>query len=132
MLTIPNGLKISGVAGDHFRKLKFHRAARSFLNSLAAALKLPSSAYQLRTSQGGPAVCGETVLHGEALYVCVFEGWQGEVRVLYRACAGRRDYTGGPNHYVQMSELETVVNQARFVDACRELMQMSDELRLTA
>jgi len=132
MLKIPNGLKVSGVAGDYFRKQSFHRAARTFLKSLAAALALPVGSYELRTSPGGPAVTGETVLHGEHLYVYVFEGGRGEPRVLYRACASRRDYCGGPNHYAQIREIETIENQARFVKACRGLMQMGDELRLTA
>ena len=132
MLKIPNGLLVSGVAGDYLRKQRFHRAARTFLKSLVAVLALPAGSYELRTNQGGGAVSGETVLHGEHLYVYVFEGNRGEARVLYRACAGRRDYSGGSNHYVEMRELESIENQARFVNACRGLMRMGDELRLTA
>ena len=132
MLKIPNGLKVSGVVGGYFRKQSFHRAARTFLKSLVTALALPAGSYEVRTSPGGPAVTGETVLHGEHLYVYVFEGGRGEARVLYRACAGRRDYCGGPNYYAEIRELETIENQARFVRACRGLMQMGDELRLTA
>ncbi len=132
MLKIPDGLKVSGVSGDYFRKQCFHRAARTFLKSLVAALALPAGSYELRTNRGGRAVTGETVLHGEHLYVYVFEEGRGETRVLYRACASRRDYCGGPNHYADMRELETIENQARFVRACRGLMQVGDELRLTA
>ena len=132
MLKIPTALKASGVAGDYFRKKSFHRAARTFLKSLVQVLALPEGSYELRTSSGGPAVAGETVLHGEHLYVQVFESLQGEPRVLYRACASRGDYCGGTNHEARMRELESIENQSRFVKACRGLIQIGDELRLTA
>jgi hypothetical protein len=88
-------------------KAKFHRAAKTSLHLLAAELGLYQSDYDVRSNLGGPAVGGEAILHGERVYVMVtlrcVTGPQSAI--LYRACMGRKDYTGGRNHFHNLNLL---------------------------
>ena len=65
-------------------------------------------AYDLRSNEGGIAVSGEVILHSDHLYVHASQpatGW--DTGVMFRSCEGRRDYTGGRNHFVSLNLLHT-------------------------
>jgi hypothetical protein len=66
----------------------------------------------VRLCEGGVAVSGEAILHGERVYVQIGDSTCG---ILVRSCAGRKDYCGGQNHWAQwgqgLSGLEKLVDQ---------------------
>ncbi len=96
-------------AYDAAQKRLFHTTATKRLRRLAAVLGLAPESYDLRSHQGGIAVSGEVTLHHEQVYVQVSQpAMGGGMGVLIRACAGRRDYTGGPNNFASLDILDDV------------------------
>lgn len=94
-----------GVAYDDDAKRLFHVEARRALKRLAHDLGLATDAYDLRVNPGGPAVSGEVTLHADRVYVQVSIGGFGPGEILFRSVRGRRDYTGGQNHWARIDEL---------------------------
>jgi len=91
------------------RKRRFHTVARARLRRLAAALGFPPASFDLRSNQGGIAVSGEITLHHERVYVQVCQpATRADTGILIRACEGRRDYTGGRNHFAPLSMLDDI------------------------
>jgi hypothetical protein len=104
------------VSYDADRKRLFHSQARRRLLELAASLGLSDAAYDLRSNQGGIAVSGEITLHGDRLYVQVSQSALGtDSGILFRSCEGRRDYTGGRNHFASLDRLHQPDELARLV-----------------
>jgi len=99
---------ISGYTEDgHNDKMLFHRLAKSKLRKVAKALGLAPGEYDLRTNKAGPAVCGETTLHTDSLYVQVSQSCMGPGNeILFRACDGRKDYCGKRNNFAGISALD--------------------------
>ncbi|WP_189479118.1 hypothetical protein [Mesorhizobium sp.] len=96
-------------AYDGEQKRRFHTTARSRLKRLAAELALPSGSYELRSNKGGIAVSGEIILHHDRTYIQVGQfGLSSGHGVLIRTCNGRRDFTGGANHFVALSLLNDI------------------------
>ncbi len=94
-------------AYDSAVKQSFHTAARARLRQLAKILGLSTAAFDLRSNMGGIAVSGEITLHHEDIYIQVCQpatGW--DSGILIRTCEGRRDYTGGPNHFAPLRLLD--------------------------
>ncbi len=107
---------IKDCAYDEAQKQRFHAAARSRLLQLAAALRLPSGSYDLRSNKAGPAVSGEITLHQEAVYIQVSQSaLGGGMDILIRTCRGRRDYTGGANNWAPLRLLDDVRSFAAMV-----------------
>ena len=77
---------------DFKMKNQFHIAGRNRMRELANTLGYTKGEYEVRSCKGGMAVSGEVILHTEDVYVCV-----GHNFAYFRSCAGRKDYTGGPN-----------------------------------
>lgn len=91
------------------RKRRFHTVARARLRRLAAELGLPPASFDLRSNQGGIAVSGEITLHQEHVYVQVCQpATRADTGILIRTCEGRRDYTGGRNHFAPLSMLDDI------------------------
>ena len=106
------------VAYDADAKRLFHRNARRQLLALAAALGLDEEACDLRSNQGGVAVSGEVTLHADRLYVQVCQPATGsDTGILFRSCEGRRDYTGGRNHFASLDLLHRPDELARRIRA---------------
>ena len=100
------------------QKCGFHTAARARLRCLATALGLPRGPFDLRSNPGGIAVSGEITLHHERVYVQVSQPATGaDTGILIRTCQGRRDYTGGRNHFAPLSLLDDVAALAARVRA---------------
>jgi len=97
-------------------KQLFHRDSKIFLRSVAKALGLQSSEFDLRSNKGGPAVSGEITLHTDRLYIqlshsCMAAGAQ----VLFRTCDSRKDYTGHVNQFIQVNKLQDQHNQENWL-----------------
>ena len=91
------------------RKRRFHTVARARLRRLAAALGFSPASFDLRSNQGGIAVSGEITLHHERVYVQVCQpATRADTGILICTCEGRRDYTGGRNHFAPLSVLDDI------------------------
>lgn len=103
---------------DEAQKRRFHATARSRLKQLAAQLRLPPGTFEIRSNKGGIAVSGEITLHHDRAYVQVgqFAMTSGH-GILIRTCKGRRDYTGGPNHFAALTLLDDIPALAASVHA---------------
>lgn len=103
------------------RKQAFLRDGKKFLKQLAKDIGVASQC-DIRTNPGGMAVSGEVTLHADSLYVQLFESGSQGVRVLYRSCQGRSDYSGGQNMYVSMKELhDSPKDLADFIELCTDM-----------
>src|ERR1700726_1453684 len=88
-------------------KQRFHTAARARLRRLATLLDFPPGSFDLRSNLGGIAVSGEITLHHDDVYVQVCQSALGaDSGILIRTCQGRRDYTGGRNHFAPLRLLD--------------------------
>ena len=97
-------------------KRRFHSAARARLRDLAAELGFPPTSFDLRSNQGGIAVSGEITLHHERVYIQVSRpAARDDTGILIRTCEGRRDYTGGRNHFAPLSMLDDIEALAHLV-----------------
>ena len=94
-------------AYDAAQKHAFHAAARSRLRKLGAMLGFPKGSFDLRSNAGGIATSGEITLHHEQVYIQVCQPATGaDSGILVRRCLGRRDYTGGRNHFAPLRLLD--------------------------
>jgi hypothetical protein len=104
------------VAYDPEAKRLFHRHARAQLLKLAEALGLQPGEYDLRSNEAGIAVSGEITLHTDRLYVQASQSAMGaDTGILFRSCAGRRDYTGGRNNFASLDLLHRPVELAALI-----------------
>lgn len=76
------------------RKASMYKAQ---LRKVAVALGLDKDEFDLRFNPGGIAVWGEVTLHTDSLYIQASHGC--DLGVLVRTCCGRKDYSGGMNHW---------------------------------
>jgi len=103
---------------DEQHKKRFHTMARSRLKKLAAALQFPAGSYEVRSNKAGIAVSGEVTLHHTAVYIQVGQfGMSSGHGILIRTCKGRKDYTGGANHFVALVMLDDIPALAAAVRA---------------
>lgn len=94
---------------DDDQKRRFHSTARSRLKKLAAELRLAAGSYEIRSNKAGIAVSGEITLHHEQFYLQVGQfGLSPGHGILIRTCKGRRDFTGGANHFVGLQLLDDI------------------------
>jgi hypothetical protein len=103
---------------DEDQKRRFHSTARSRLKKLAAALGLVPGTYDIRSNKAGIAVSGEVTLHHERFYLQVGQfGLSSGHGILIRTCKGRKDFTGGANHFVGLQLLDDIPALAAAVRA---------------
>lgn len=91
-------------------KKQFHNSGKRQLRKLAREqLGLKDSEFEVRSCLGGIAVAGEVILHTDKFYLQIHESFLGNdgLKVMYRTCKGRTDYTGGQNMYVSLDYLFT-------------------------
>lgn len=101
----------------HARKEKYHSIARRKLRRLANQLGLTAKDYRLSTNRGGIAVCGETTLHTDTLYIQVSQSCLGKGHeIMFRNVTSRTDYTGDHNRFAPARRLDDV---ADFLDGLR-------------
>lgn len=86
----------------------FHRAGKKALKALAVKLELPAGSYDIRSNKAGIAVSGEVTLHSEKLYIEIGQSFGSNgLKVLFRTCKGRRDFTGGQNNFADIDRFES-------------------------
>lgn len=103
---------------DDEQKRRFHATARSRLKKLATALQLSLGTYDIRSNKAGIAVSGEITLHHDRVYVQVGQfGLSSGHGILIRTCEGRKDFTGGPNHFLPLSRLDDIPALAAAIHA---------------
>lgn len=87
-------------------KEKFHRLGKRVCRQIADAIGLQEGSFDIRSNKGGIAVSGEVTLHGEHIYIQLSQSCFGNRdRFMYRSCRDRRDYTGGPNRWMDWNDL---------------------------
>jgi hypothetical protein len=103
------------------RKQQFLKDGKKFLRALAQEIGVADQC-DIRSNEGGMSVSGEVTLHADSLYLQLFESIKPGVRVLYRTCEGRNDYTGGKNCYVSIKELhDNPQDLADFIEVCKDI-----------
>jgi hypothetical protein len=101
-------------------KKRFHKTAYSRLRRLAKVLGFSARTFDLRSNPGGIAVSGEITLHHEDVYVQVSQpATRADTGIMIRTCEGRRDYSGGPNHYAPLRLLH---DEAALAAAVRRVL----------
>lgn len=71
-----------------------------------------------RSNKAGMAVSGEVTLHHACAYIQVGQfGFASGHGILIRTCKGRKDYIGGPNHFVDLTMLDDISALAAAVRA---------------
>ena len=104
-------------------KRRWLNAARLACKSVAKDLGLAPGTFDIRTYEGGIAVPGEVILHGESVYLCLGTSMPGgELIGFARSCKGRKDYSGGVNRW-----LSTRMTFDKMVQVCREAMAARGE-----
>jgi hypothetical protein len=108
------------------RKEAFHTSGRAFVRGLAKHLSLPKGTFEIRSNKAGIAVSGEVTLHHDKLHLWLEEDLfnPGKVVITYRSCRGRRDCSGGRNHSELVVNLFNTALEERFLNTCRELMEV--------
>ena len=102
------------------QKTRFHLEAKRRLKQLAELLHLDTDDYDLQQNKAGSADSGEITLHTDRLYVQVQQtGGDNLNAILIRACKGREDTTGGPNHLVPLSWLDQLPRLAAKCEAVK-------------
>jgi len=100
-------------------KTQFLTMSKRIAKLTAEALGLEKGSYDIRTNKAGVAVSGEVTLHGENIYVQFGQSMVGgNSGFLCRSCGGRKDYTGGRNHWYRWEDLRDF---GRFVDFLKNL-----------
>jgi len=103
---------------DDEQKRRFHSTALSRLKKLAAELRLATGSYEIRSNKAGVAVSGEITLHHDGFYMQVGQfGLSSGHGILIRTCKGRKDFIGGPNHFVGLQLLDDIPALAASVRA---------------
>jgi hypothetical protein len=94
----------------------FHSKARAALEQLALELHLGPYSNEIRTNAGSAFVAGQTTPTGDSLYIQVREpGGSPGTGIVFRSCAGHRDFTGGTSRHVYIAFLDDPRSLARIV-----------------
>ena len=81
-------------------------------------MALAPGSFEIRSNKAGVAVSGEVTLHHDRAYIQVGQfGLSSGHGILIRTCKGRKDYTGGPNHFVALTMLDDIPALAAVVRA---------------
>ena len=92
-------------------KKEFTRIRKKWMNQLIQIMGLEKADYDLRYNAGGPAVMGEVTLHTDKVYVQLLDSQCGPI--MFRTVTGRKDYSGGANHWGDFAEVEDIEKFAR-------------------
>ena len=91
--------RLCGYSSSH--KNEFRRLSRRLLKEVADLTALGSA--DLRSNEGGIAVCGEATLHADTMYVQMFGIDLGILHRTYKHC---KDYSGGYDNWFSWSCLQ--------------------------
>ena len=94
----------SDVSYNEEAKAKFLRDGKRVLRTIAKKLDLRPGSFDIRINPAGPAVSGEAILHSDQLYIMLSQSLDG-ANFMFRSVRGRKDYTGGNNHWMPWDKL---------------------------
>ena len=98
-------------------KQAFHREGRKVLRRIAGLMGLQNGQYEVRSNLAGIAVSGEITLHTDQVYVQISQPiLGGKHAILLRSCKGRKDFTGGMNHFAPIAALHDLEQFALYVE----------------
>ncbi|SDJ08543.1 hypothetical protein [Pseudomonas abietaniphila] len=120
MFQIPKNLVDRAITKD-----TLHRSGKRLLKEIAQAVGIPESDYALRSNKGGDGVMGEVVAHSDSLYLMLHVGSGSTLKVLYRTCTSKKDFSGGMNMYVNVSDLVSSTASERFIEKLKNLGNLS-------
>ena len=104
-------------------KEEFHKQGTRLLKKVLSELGVDGD---VRSCKGGPAVCGEVILHTDKVYVCLcVPSFGAALQFYFRTCRGRRDYSGGPNRWYSWEKL--AAEPAEFVYILRDMTNSEGE-----
>lgn len=106
-------LATTPVAYNESAKREFLRVAKQMAIHLAVRMGLNEDHYDVRVNKAGIAVSGEVTLHTDRHYVQFGQSQPGSF--LVRSCKGRKDFTGGRNHWVKWEDLRDLDKVAEFI-----------------
>ena len=96
----------SGIGYNLEAKAEFKRLSMKVLRQIVLKLGLPKGSFEICFNTGGIAVSGDPILHSEHLYIDMSLSCLGPQQgFMFRSCKGRKDYTGGQNHWMKWEEL---------------------------
>lgn len=106
-----------------------HRAGKTFLRKLAARLGLEKGDFDVRSNVAGIAVSGEVTLHGDNIYMQLFESFSGPgLQLMYRGCKHRRDYCGYQNMYASMADLSDEHRQDEVIRRMKQAIKAAEDI----
>jgi hypothetical protein len=110
------------IAGYHAKR-DFHYYGAKFLRSLAVRIGLERGTHHVRSNMGGDAVSGEIYLRHDRPYMWITQSFDGNVVLVYRACNGRNDHSGGGrNNTVSVADLNDEGRAAAFIEHCQRII----------
>ena len=95
----------SSCSYNDVNKAFFHATGKRILRKLAKALKMAPGTFDIRSNKAGVACSGEVTLHSDNWYIQFSVGCSSQMGFMVRACDGRKDYSGGPNHWMSWDTL---------------------------
>lgn len=96
---------------DSAAKKEFHLDSKAFLRSVAKALAMLPTDFNLGSRKGGSGAAGEITLHSDRLYIQVFSWYTVDISGAYRACRGRQDFSGHSVNIIPMAKLKSFFGQ---------------------
>lgn len=106
-------LATTPVAYNESAKREFLRVAKQMAIHLASHMGLNEDQYDVRVNKAGIAVSGEVTLHTDRHYIQFSQSRPGSF--LVRSCKGRKDFTGGRNHWVKWEDLRNLGRVVEFI-----------------
>lgn len=87
---------------DDALKAEFVSASKALLHEIVEALGVDAP---IRHNAAGVAVSGDVIAHGDAIYIDISAECR-HLGLMVRGCAGRKDYCGLVNLWVQVEDIE--------------------------
>jgi len=101
---------------DPTLKASYLRLAKKALKEVMSYLPEAGNG-KIRSNMGGIAVSGEVTAHYDRIYVDISQSCIGPGNeIMYRSCAGQKDYEGGVNNF---APLEDLLNPAELAEKLR-------------
>jgi hypothetical protein len=113
-----NFVQNTNIAYDEVAKTRFKKEGMAILREVAKRMGLLHAQYDVRWNAGGIAVSGDIILHTDTLYVNLMQSAIGsDMGFMFRACNGRKDYTGMTNHWMKFDHFTDLESVARVFNA---------------
>lgn len=99
-----------------------HKQGKILLQNLSRLLGMEKEDFRLSSNEAGPAVSGEVTLHGDHIYLQLFDSRAG-LEIMYRTCEGQKDFSGGSNHFQSLRALSSSDDLVKWLATLRSMNQ---------